>query len=98
MLCFDETEEFSFPSDQSVPDFKPAFTGLAKSCDELTRRILKSLSIALGKDPDFLGDMYTTAFSKDKTNYTTLRSLYYPPIKDDVAPEVVRLGQHTGLA
>ena len=47
-----------FPDDH-VPTFRPSMTSLAKNAKLLTFRILKSLSIVLGQDEDFLGDMHT---------------------------------------
>jgi len=79
-----------FP-DEHVSTFRPSMTSLAKNAKLLTFRILKSLSVVLGKEEDFLGDMHRLE------DAMKMRTLYYPPIPTNLAYKegLVRLGQHS---
>jgi len=79
-----------FP-DEHVPTFRPSMTSLAENAKLLTFRILKSLSVVLGKEEDFLGDMHRLE------DAMKMRTLYYPPIPTNLAYKegLVRLGQHS---
>jgi isopenicillin N synthase-like dioxygenase len=84
----------TYPSEKLVPKFTSSIMWLAKSNLKLIKRIMQALSMAMGLEPKHLENMCQNCFSAD--NYTTIRSLYYPPIHGDVEPGVVRLGEHKG--
>ena len=46
-----------FP-DEYVPSFRPSLTSLAENAKSLTFRILKCLSVSLGQEEDYLGNMH----------------------------------------
>lgn len=79
-----------FP-DEEIPSFRPSLTRLVNSARSLTFRILKCLSVSLGQDEDFLGDMHKL---QDAMKF---RTLYYPPIPESLVYKegLVRLGQHS---
>ncbi len=88
--------EHPFPSKDSAPEFQAKLLELIKVSDLFTKRLLRCFSIAMGFEAGYLESLYTKQFTNGSHNFTTLRTLYYPPIKDDVAPGTIRLGEHTG--
>merc|ERR550519_431367 len=86
----DFSPEGFFP-DEEVPSFRPSLTRLGNKARSLGLRVLKCLSVALGKDEAFLGDMHKP---KDSMK---LRTIYYPPIPENLPYKegLVRLGEHS---
>jgi len=80
----------SFP-DEHVPAFRPSLTNLAENARRLTFRILKSLSVVLEQEENYLGDMHKLE------DAMKMRTLYYPPIPENLEYKegLVRLGQHS---
>ena len=63
-------------------------------------RLLTCLSLSLGQSEQFLGDKHKGMLIVDQdcpTNATTLRSIHYPPIGDEMRkrPGIVRCGEHS---
>ena len=76
-------------------DFQQTSKLMFQKCTELGHRICRVLSIGLGLEENFLGDMHNLIGHKN--NQTTLRSLYYPPILENssIKPGQIRLGEHS---
>ena len=72
-------------------------TELINNGKKLATRLLRSISLSLGKDVGFLDNihqgMMLQGCDDSVENSTTLRSLFYPPISDETAqqPSVIRL-------
>ncbi|XP_014667696.1 PREDICTED: UPF0676 protein C1494.01-like [Priapulus caudatus] len=82
--------------DDDLPEFRETIMALYDNCKKLSMRVLYALAMALK-----LEDL--TFFEKNHQyigcgpNQTTLRTLYYPPIKnaEEVMPNQVRCGEHS---
>ncbi len=94
MDSLDDGPRTRFPTEESVPGFKTYLVELAKVSEKLSRMILQGILLAFGQDPDAICGLYSKPFTDD--NYTAMRTLFYPPVKEDVPAGSVRLGQHTG--
>ncbi|XP_023326661.1 probable 2-oxoglutarate-dependent dioxygenase At3g50210 [Eurytemora carolleeae] len=70
-----------------------AFQDLAHESIELATRLLRCLSLALNKKIHFFENLHRRMLSGN--NKTSLRSLYYPPIKENVESGSIRCGEHT---
>ena len=86
------------PNKNDLPKFGQSFIEMAGLFDKLVSRILMALALALGKDSDYLINMYKHQFT-DK-NFTTLKTLFYPAIPENECSEntgvnIIRLGEHT---
>ena len=77
-----------FP-DKDCPELRKSLTNLSTAARELALRLLKSVSISLGQDDDFLDNIHVAMLREDQEgdvgNATTLRSIHYPPISDELA-------------
>ena len=77
-----------FP-DKDCPELREYLTNLSTAARQLTSRLLKCISISLGSDIDFLDNIHVAMLREDEEgdvgNATTLRSIHYPPIPDDLA-------------
>ncbi|XP_045167128.1 uncharacterized protein LOC123530422 [Mercenaria mercenaria] len=64
-------------------------------CTELLHRVCDALSVGLGLDENFMRNAHKSVGKKE--NPTIIRSLYYPPIPQDVdiKPGQIRLGEHS---
>ncbi|XP_061630084.1 uncharacterized protein si:dkey-10o6.2 isoform X1 [Phyllopteryx taeniolatus] len=63
-------------------------------CKELSLRILKVIAHSLDVDPDIF--LSAHRHIENDENLTTMRSLYYPPVKRELAKEgQLRCGQHS---
>uniref|UniRef100_H2YQW2 Fe2OG dioxygenase domain-containing protein n=1 Tax=Ciona savignyi TaxID=51511 RepID=H2YQW2_CIOSA len=75
-------------------DFYKVMIDFSQTCKQLSHQVLRVLAIGMGlKDEDF----FIKCHSKMHTgqNYTTLRSLYYPPVPKDLPVNQTRLGVHS---
>jgi len=86
-------DEAKIPETGSREDTLDIYQSLGKEAIDLTSRLLKALSIALGKDIHFLNNLHRNMM-KDG-NKTSMRTLYYPPIEGTVSPGSIRCGAHT---
>jgi hypothetical protein len=69
------------PNNNDSPKFGQRFIEMSGLFDKLVRRIFIALSLALGKDSDYLLKMYKKQFTDQ--NFTTLRTLFYPAITEN---------------
>nr|XP_039262910.1 2-oxoglutarate-dependent dioxygenase htyE-like [Styela clava] len=79
-----------------VPEFYDSMKQFSEITKKLAVRILEVLSEGMKiKDKSYLIRCHSRMSGKN--NFTTLRSLYYPPILNDstVKPNQIRLGEHT---
>ena len=83
-----------FP-DAKCPELRRDLTPLVKNLTELTKRLLKCLSLSLGLDKDCLGNMHSRMMKLE--NNTNLRSIHYPAVGSDFcsSPDILRCGEHT---
>ena len=74
---------------QDSPQLRPALTGLCVDARALTLRLLSCVSLSLGVEADYLSrihqGMLTEGQPSSVENCTTLRSIHYPPIPDNLA-------------
>ena len=89
-----------FP-DQSCPELRKCLTRLSEESKALAERLLRCISLALGKDLDYLARQHRGMLSEGMVDgvasSTTLRSIHYPPIPDNLAarPGIIRCGEHS---
>lgn len=76
-----------------TPGDRQIFMELADESINLTSRLLKSLSLGLGKEIDFFNNLHRRMMRE--SNKTSMRTLYYPAIKETVKPGSIRCGEHT---
>ena len=69
------------PNKDDSPEFGQSFIKISGLFDKLVRRIFIALALALGKDSDYLLEMYKKQFTDQ--NFTTLRTLFYPAITEN---------------
>ncbi|KAI4878391.1 hypothetical protein NFI96_018275, partial [Prochilodus magdalenae] len=88
-LCTD----IEWPS-VGVDDFCTIQVSFYRRCMELSLRILRVMALSLGIEPDVFLKAHRHFGSKE--NRSTLRSLYYPPVKSESVKEgQVRCGEHS---
>ena len=89
-----------FP-DENCPELREGLTKLAEQGKSLTKRLLHCISLALGQNGDFLSSQHRGMLSEGMEgaveSSTTLRSIHYPPIPDNLAaqPGIIRCGEHS---
>jgi len=90
-----------FP-DEDCPQLRKMLTKLTTSSKQLTSRLLKCISLALGLEIDFFDSnhrgMISQGLEDSIENCTTLRSIHYPPISDELLaqhPSIIRCGEHS---
>ena len=81
------------PKETIVIDFASSLIELSQKCQEISRRLLLAIAYALEIDAEEILEMFKHPFSS--RNFTTLRTLYYPPVESYKNGET-RLGEHTG--
>ncbi|XP_039260603.2 uncharacterized protein LOC120336891 [Styela clava] len=80
--------------DAEVEGFSDTMAKFYDICRRLTLRILELLAVGMKiKDKEYFIKCHSR-IGKER-NYTILRTLYYPPIPDDVKPGQIRLGEHS---
>jgi len=88
-----------FP-DEDCPQLRKMLTNLTARSKMLTSRLLKCISLSLGLDLGFFDTnhqgMISQGMEDSVENCTTLRSIHYPPITDELAqhPSIIRCGEH----
>ncbi|XP_073709634.1 uncharacterized protein [Misgurnus anguillicaudatus] len=79
---------------EGVEDFRDVHMSFFLRCKDLSLRVLRVMALGLGLD----ADVFLKAHKHIATdmNRTTLRTLYYPPVKSDCAKQdQVRCGEHS---
>uniref|UniRef100_A0A1A8JFC1 Fe2OG dioxygenase domain-containing protein n=1 Tax=Nothobranchius kuhntae TaxID=321403 RepID=A0A1A8JFC1_NOTKU len=84
----------SFHPDIKWPsaDFLETHRSFFQRCKELSLRVLRVMALSLGLDPDVF--IRAHALIGTDENKTTLRSLYYPPVKT-AKENQLRCGEHS---
>ncbi|KAK5600610.1 hypothetical protein CRENBAI_001340 [Crenichthys baileyi] len=86
--------DIKWPSSEAVRGFEEIHTTFFQRCKELSLRVLRVIAQSLALDPDVFLDAHR--FIGTDENGTTLRSLYYPPVKSEMAKEgQLRCGEHS---
>ncbi|XP_054631675.1 uncharacterized protein LOC129181052 [Dunckerocampus dactyliophorus] len=86
--------DIKWPSPEIAAGFQETQTAFFQRCKELSLRILKVMAHSLDLDPDVFLGAHRWIGTDDNT--TTLRSLYYPPVKRELAKEgQLRCGEHS---
>ena len=89
-----------FP-DKDCPQLRQCLVRLSSEAKLLSRRLMKSISLSLGCDLQYLDSvhvgMLTEGIDNSTDNATTLRSIHYPPIPDDLKDNasIIRCGEHS---
>uniref|UniRef100_A0A1A8B677 Isopenicillin N synthase-like Fe(2+) 2OG dioxygenase domain-containing protein n=1 Tax=Nothobranchius furzeri TaxID=105023 RepID=A0A1A8B677_NOTFU len=73
-------------------DFLEIHRSFFQRCKELSLRVLRVMALSLGLDPDVF--IRAHALIGTDENKTTLRSLYYPPVKT-AKENQLRCGEHS---
>ncbi|MED6246592.1 hypothetical protein ATANTOWER_020383 [Ataeniobius toweri] len=83
-----------WPSSEAVRGFQDIHTTFFQRCKDLSLRVLRVIAQSLALDPDVF--LHAHRFIGTDENGTTLRSLYYPPVKSEMAKEgQLRCGEHS---
>ncbi|XP_012717937.2 2-oxoglutarate-dependent dioxygenase htyE [Fundulus heteroclitus] len=86
--------DIKWPSSDAVAGFREIHTSFFQRCKELSLRVLRVMALSLGLDPDVF--LHAHRFIGTDENGTTLRSLFYPPVKSAMAKEgQLRCGEHS---
>ncbi len=85
--------EANFP-DKTNPKLRPEIGDLGRNLIRLTQRLLRSLSLALGKEADFLQSQHERLL-RQPGNMSKLRFLYYPKVEGPNRPGWIRCGEHS---
>lgn len=78
-----------WPNDE-IPQFRPAIDDLFLEMEQLSRSILQSCSIYLGKGANWLGDMA-------EEGNTIMRVIHYPPLGENAPIGAVRSAAHEDI-
>ncbi|XP_017288382.1 UPF0676 protein C1494.01 [Kryptolebias marmoratus] len=84
--------DIAWPSSDGLQDFKEIHMSFFQRCKELSLRVLRVMAVSLGLDPDVFLSAHLLIETDD--NATTMRSLYYPPVKR-VKENQLRCGEHS---
>ncbi|KAF3855191.1 hypothetical protein F7725_023246 [Dissostichus mawsoni] len=78
----------------AVKGFREIQTSFFQHCKELSLRVLKVMAFSLGLDPEVF--LSAHRFIGEEGNCSTLRTLYYPPVKhEEVKEGQLRCGEHS---
>jgi isopenicillin N synthase-like dioxygenase len=89
-------DEKNFPSE--VPGFKIAIAEFKKSCNNLIKKILRSLAIYLKlEDQDYFVKNHSGIEKHLEKTHGGIRTMFYYPMKsiENLPPNAIRLGEHT---
>jgi len=86
---FDESSRFP----ENLPDFRLNLMELAKTTIKLSERLLRCISLTLGKQENFLSKLHSRILGGK--NASALRSLYYPAIHGTPPDGHVRCSEHS---
>nr|XP_002119332.1 2-oxoglutarate-dependent dioxygenase htyE-like [Ciona intestinalis] len=91
--ALDGDQTFCWPHHLS-DTFHIVMKNFAQSCKEVAHQVLRVLAIGMELEDEefFIKQHHLMHTSK---NYTTLRSLYYPPVPDTLPLNQLRLGEHS---
>ncbi|XP_037035049.1 UPF0676 protein C1494.01-like isoform X2 [Bradysia coprophila] len=79
-----------------IENFDSANMELKNECRPVIKKILKALAISLGlDDEEFFVDNSKNIDDYTNVSYSAFRTIYYPQIGNDVAPNTVRCGEHS---
>ncbi|ODN05209.1 hypothetical protein Ocin01_01492 [Orchesella cincta] len=77
-------------------EFGPALTALEEASKPLIKNLLRTLAISLElEDKDYFVTRSKCLNDLNIESYSTFRTLYYPPIGDNIPPGTVRCADHT---
>ncbi|KAM4733776.1 uncharacterized protein FYW61_007118 [Anableps anableps] len=86
--------DIKWPSSDAVRGFQEIHASFFQCCKELSLRVLRVMALSLSLDPDLF--LHAHHFIGTDENGTTLRSLYYPPLRSETAKEgQLRCGEHS---
>ena len=89
-----DNSDTNWPTDISK-NFPAVITEFMEKCKDLAFKILKTIGIGMKlADTEHLVKRHLGMELK-KENCTTMRSLYYPPLPNDMAVDHIRLGRHS---
>ena len=88
----DTIENDQWPDALSV-EFSITIKSFMEQCKELAFKLLDILALGLKLDSDYFRKCH--ALMHKEGNYTALRSLYYPPLPDDLSQIQTRLAEHS---
>ncbi|KAJ8396682.1 hypothetical protein AAFF_G00015200 [Aldrovandia affinis] len=83
-----------WPSNEVLPGFREMQESFFLRCKDLSLRVLRVMSLSLGLDPEVFQSKHALVGSEE--NGTTLRTLYYPPVRMETVKEgQLRCGEHS---
>ncbi|KAI4889856.1 hypothetical protein NFI96_029383 [Prochilodus magdalenae] len=86
-------KDIEWPSGE-LDEFRAVQESFFLRCKELSLRVLRVMALSLGLRSDYFLKAHTLIGSEE--NGTTLRSLYYPPVKSEsVKDGQIRCGEHS---
>ncbi|KAM6973099.1 uncharacterized protein FYW47_003204 [Aplochiton taeniatus] len=86
--------DIKWPTAAGVAEFREIQTSFFLRCKELSLRVLRVMAQSLGRDPDVFLSAHRYIGSDE--NGSTLRSLYYPPVRGESVKEgQLRCGEHS---
>ena len=89
-----DNSDTNWPTDISK-NFPAVITEFMEKCKDLAFKILKTLGVGMKlADTEHLVKRHLGMETK-KENWTLFRSLYYPPLPNDMAVDHIRLGRHS---
>lgn len=95
-------ESYDFVTDPNkftaceIDDFDSANMELKNECKPVIKKILKTLAISLElADEEFFVENSKNIDDYTNASYSAFRTIYYPQIGDEVAPNTVRCGEHS---
>lgn len=75
---------------REVPEFGPVAMKLYQEMDECSMNIMRMMSTILGVDESYFEKICENGCS-------TLRTIHYPPVRDQKSDDQIRAGTHTGI-
>ena len=89
----DISEDALFP-DHVLPELRSNLTNLANQTKNLSKVLLRCISLALGQNQSFFQSNHSRVLGSN--NASKIRSLFYPRIdSQDLKPGLVRCGEHS---
>ncbi|XP_031574055.1 2-oxoglutarate-dependent dioxygenase gloC-like [Actinia tenebrosa] len=87
-------ENFNWPSDDVVPNFKSTIKNFYEHLSDLGFRVLSAIAIGLNLDPDVFEQYFRNLGTE--AGGVQLRFNYYPKVSDiELKPGQIRCGEHT---
>ncbi|XP_061678342.1 uncharacterized protein LOC133502035 isoform X2 [Syngnathoides biaculeatus] len=86
--------DIKWPTSEAQAGLRETQTAFFHRCKELSLRVLRVMAHSLDVDPDVFLNAHRLIGTDE--NGTTLRSLYYPPVRSELAKEgQLRCGEHS---